>query len=643
MIDMGNLRLTLGGRKLYDGLSWRIPDGSKVGLVGANGSGKTTLLRVLLGMVEVDEGTASLPSSARVGYLPQDLHELPDISVLAYIRQEAGIDDLESTLRRAEADLSEAQSDSRDQNQAMERYERAMAAYEMAGGHSFDAMAQKAMKGLGFKSEDSDRPISHFSGGWKMRIALAGALLSRPDVLLLDEPTNHLDTESMEWLEGWLGGFSGTVVAISHDRRFMDKIMTSIAELADGSITVYRGNFSRYLEESAALEERRERARSRQQAEIERTRDFIDRFRSKASKASLVQSRVKKLERMEAVALRGPNKSVSIAFPSCPRSGHTVVSAVGLSKSYGNLSVFQDLDLQITRGEKIALVGVNGAGKSTLSRLIAAQETPDRGIVELGYHVSMGFFSQESSLNLDYGNTVWQEVDRTLDRLSPEGKRSLLGAFLFPGDDIHKPISILSGGEKSRVALVKLLLQETNFLILDEPTNHLDMTTKELFQRALLKYDGTMLIVSHDRFFLDNLVSRVLEIRKGHLHDYQGNYSAFVARREQILANEQANQPSSGVTKKGSSKRTAAERRNRLYREKKPFLDELERVETDISQLEEDKGLLHQKLCDPQTLGRSSLVQELMTDLASVEDRLARIMVRWEELMETIQTIETRD
>lgn len=637
MIDIGNLKLTLGGRLLYDGLSWRILDGNKVGLVGANGSGKTTLLKVLMGLIEPDQGTVSMPSGSRVGYLPQDLHELPDIPILTYIKERAGIEGLEASLRKAESDLSRPGAE---EAAALERYERALEAFDRAGGYSFDAMAQKAMRGLGFAPGDSIRPTSQFSGGWKMRISLAAALLSNPDVLLLDEPTNHLDTESMEWLEGWLKTYPGTVVAISHDRHFMDKIMGSIAELSGGKITLYRGNFSQYIEESASRLEQLAKEKAKQDEEIERTKQFIDRFRSKATKATQVQSRIKKLERMEAIRIDVPDRTVSIRFPGCPRSGQIVLSGSGVGKAYGGTRVFGDLDFQITRGEKVALVGINGAGKSTLSRIIAGREDPDEGCVEMGHNVTMGFFSQESSQNLDYDRTIWQEIYGASDRITPEGKRSLLGAFLFAGDDIHKPISVLSGGEKSRVALVKLLLEETNFLILDEPTNHLDMSTKDLFQRALLEYDGTMLIVSHDRFFLDNLVDRVLEIRDGRLFDYPGNYSYFVEKRSLAREESSREKDSPQTSDLKEQKRLEAEKRNRIYREKKIFMDEIGPLENRISNLEAEIEGIHRDLCDPETLGNSSVVQNLMVTLKSREKELEEGLTKWEELMRAVEAIE---
>ena len=640
MIDIGNLRLVLGGKLLYDNLSWRINDGTKVGLVGANGSGKTTLLKVLMGIIEPDSGDLSITSGHKIGYLPQDLHELPDVPIMAYIKDVAGIDDLERSLREAEHDLSVC-SDG-DQPRFLDKYERALVAFESAGGYSFDAMAQKAMRGLGFAPEDSSRPTSEFSGGWKMRISLVAALLSRPDVLLLDEPTNHLDTESMEWLEGWLKTYPGTVVAISHDRHFMDKIMDSIAELSNKKITLYKGNFSQYLDESAARLDQLERERAKQAEEIEKTKQFIDRFRAKATKATQVQSRIKKLERMELVKIEGPDRKVSISFPSCPRSGHLVVEASDLGKSYGQLDVFSGLDLHINRGEKVALVGVNGAGKSTLSRLIAGREEPDRGFIDLGHNVSMGFFSQESSHNLNYQNTIWQEIYGASDRMTPEGKRSLLGAFLFSGDDIHKPISVLSGGEKSRVALVKLLLEQTNFLILDEPTNHLDMATKDLFQRALLEYDGTMVIVSHDRYFLDNLVDRVLEIRGGRLYDYPGNYSYFVEKRGQVEDDRPSETEVSSSFSLKEQKRLEAERRNRIYRQTRPMVQEVESLEARISELESEIDGIHGDLCAPEVLENSSMVQNLMVRLKPLEEELHRAMARWEELMKAIETVEAQ-
>lgn len=647
MIDIGNLTLTMGERKLYDKLSWRITDGSKVGLVGINGSGKTTLLRTIMGETEFDEGNiVILPTGARIGYLPQDLHELPLSPVVEYLKTTSGIKELEENLRRTEHEISELTQNSPDYLRKLERYEVAVRDYEIAGGYSFDAIARKTLKGLGFSKEDPDRCTSEFSGGWKMRISLACALLSRPDILLLDEPTNHLDTESMEWLESWLQSFSGTVITISHDRHFMDKLMTSIAELSRGRITLYKGNYSDYLEESAKRLELLEKQQIQQKSEREKTQQFIDKFRYKATKATQVQSRIKKLEKMELVDIERAHKVVNIRFPDCPRSGDQVVKARELGMSYENIDVFSDVTFNIKRGENIALVGVNGAGKSTLSRLVSGIESPTSGTIELGHNVKLGFFSQESSQNLNYDNTIWQEIYGGSERLTPAQKRSLLGAFLFSGDDIHKSISVLSGGEKSRVALVKLLLSETNFLILDEPTNHLDMSTKDLFQKALLSYEGTILVVSHDRYFLDNLVDRVMEIRDHRLFNYLGNYSYFVEKRANDMdnlknrQNDQQDKKNDVIPEK-EKKRLEAEKRNKAYRDKKVFLKELKPLEKLIEKQESRKTEIESLLCDPSTLSNSDKVTELTIEFREIEKKVEESLAQWEFLMEEIEKVES--
>ena len=366
-----------------------------------------------------------------------------------------------------------------------------------------------------------------------MRIMLAVILLSQPDIMLLDEPTNHLDTESMEWLESWLKDYPGTILTIAHDRVFLDKIVTVIAELANRTITIYKGNYSYYLREKDRRREALKKEMELQRAEIKKIREFVERFRYKATKASQVQSRIKMLEKFDVLHEEGQGKSVKIRFPESPRSGKEVLAIRGLAKSYGDLNVFHDVNFTLYRGEKAAVVGVNGAGKSTLSRILSGEEAPTAGEVGYGLNVKMAFFSQESAQNLDYRRTIWEEVNAAGTRSSDQERRNLLGAFLFSGDDVYKEIAVLSGGEKSRLALLKILLTDTNLLILDEPTNHLDLKTREIFQNALLGYQGTILIVSHDRYFLDCLVDRVFEIQDGVCHEYRGNYSYFIEKRRE--------------------------------------------------------------------------------------------------------------
>jgi ATP-binding cassette subfamily F protein 3 len=498
--------MSLGPRVLYDDLSWLVPKGTKTALVGNNGTGKTTLFRIILGETEPDEGTVTISRDARIGYLPQDLAEIENLPIAEWLMVKSGFRALEEEMRKAAEQLSGENA------LALSRHDGLVSRYEAQGGYGFEARARKVLKGLGFRDADMERESATFSGGWRMRLLLASVLLSAPDILLLDEPTNHLDTESMEWLEGWLSSFRGTLVAISHDQRFLDKLCPVTAELIYGKVRSWKGNFSYYLTASRQAREEQAKLQKNQQREIDRTEAFIERFRYKASKASQVQSRVKALEKMERLETDAELPQIHFRFPEAPPAGQRIVSLKGVGKCYGDLRVFGDVNLEIERGQTVALVGVNGAGKSTLSRLLSGIEPPTAGTVLLGHNVRVVCFSQESAQNLDYGHTIWEEISLA-GKAEASQKRSLLGAFLFRGEDIHKPISVLSGGEKSRLSLLKAMLHESNFMVLDEPTNHLDRMTLQIFNEALLAYQGTVVLVSHDRAFLDNLATRVLEIR----------------------------------------------------------------------------------------------------------------------------------
>jgi len=535
LIYLRDISLSFADRKVFEKINWTITDRGRVGLVGDNGAGKTTMLRAILGSVDLDGGSIEIPDRKRVriGYLSQDLVELEPIPLLDYLREKSGIAELGEELKRCEEALSASAADDPDHEKHLKGYETAVARFQAKDGYAFESQAKQMLAGFGFREKDFTKNCVDFSGGWKMRIMLAVILLSKPDIMLLDEPTNHLDTESLEWLESWLKDYPGTIVTIAHDRVFLDKIVTVIAELANRTIALYKGNYSYYLGEKERRRKALKKEMELQRAEIKRIKEFIERFRYKATKSSQVQSRVKMLEKFDLLQEEGSGKTVTIRFPESPRSGKEVVSVRRLAKSYGDLTVFHDLNFTLYRGEKAAVVGVNGAGKSTLSRILSSDETPTAGEVACGLNVKMAFFSQESAQNLNYQRTIWEEVSAAGTRSNDQERRNLLGAFLFSGDDVYKPISVLSGGEKSRLALLKILLTNTNLLILDEPTNHLDLKTREIFQNALLRYQGTILIVSHDRYFLDCLVNRVFELRDGVCHEYRGNYSYFIEKRRE--------------------------------------------------------------------------------------------------------------
>ncbi|MEA3507545.1 MAG: ATP-binding cassette domain-containing protein [Synergistota bacterium] len=639
MIRFNSVSLVLGARDIFRDLSWSIPDGSRFGLVGDNGAGKTTLLRILMGEHQPDSGSVEITPSASMGYLPQDLVELDDTTIMEHLKERSGTGAMERELRRLEEQISGLAGDSRGHEALLRRHQQVEALFEHGGGYAFEALASRVLHGLGFKDTKGLSPCSELSGGWKMRVSLAALLVTGPDVLLLDEPTNHLDTESMEWLENYLSSFSGSLILISHDRRFLDNLTRETAELANGRITVYRGGYSVFREQKQRNEELMERRRKNREKEKARTMEFIETFRYKATKASLVQSRIRQLEKMQDMQEQDAGKTVRIRFPECHRSGLEVIRVRDVTHRYGDNTVFSNVDLAVRRGSKVTLVGVNGAGKSTLSRLISRVEAPTEGCVSWGHNVRAAFFSQENADNLRYNRTVWEETLSVESDCSDQRRRTLLGSFLFTADDLSKPVSVLSGGEKSRLALLKILLNQTNLLVLDEPSNHLDITTRELFQQALREYNGTIILVSHDRYFLDTIADHIVEIRNGNIIEYPGNYTDFIRKRAE-REKEEAEKPASQASG-WDRKRLEAERRNRIYQEKKAIRAELDPLEEKIAEKEEEMEKTESLLSDPDTLSRSDRVTELMRQRDQTAKTLEAMMTRWEELMAVIEEIES--
>ncbi len=620
MIDIKNLSLSFGEHVIFRELNLQITNSARLGIVGANGAGKTTLLRVIMGEVDADSGVIERSRGLTVGCLPQDLAELESVPLMQYLKDKAGISQAEAKLRAVEEKLSQSAENHEALLQEHSRLERR---FEDSGGFSFEAIAMKVLRGLGFRKGDESKNCRDFSGGWKMRIAMAGLLLSSPDVLLLDEPTNHLDTESMEWLEGWLRTHKGAVVSVSHDTRFLENTAENIADLEHGVITLYPCSYDEYLQAKEQSRELLRKAFARQQSEIKHIESFIDRFRYKATKAAQVQSRIKQLEKIERIELSQDAKSVKLTIPEAPPSGREVLRVSDLAKYYDGVKVFEGVNFVIERGERVALVGVNGAGKSTLLRLLSLTESPTSGSIKHGHNVKFSYYSQESAQNISYSNTVWEEARSVSSKLNDVERRNLLGAFLFSGDEIYKPAGVLSGGEKARLALYKLMIEPTNFLILDEPTNHLDTDTREIVERALLKYQGTLLIVSHDRHFLDALAERVLEIRDGNLYDYPGNYSWFLEKREQTITPADDMKPSA---------KTKSPKRDDNLREIREIKKAVSQAEKEISGHESRVAEIDGLLCLPETLRDSQKVQALMTERANLSRGLEELYSRWENL-----------
>ncbi|MCY4387170.1 MAG: ATP-binding cassette domain-containing protein [Desulfurellaceae bacterium] len=537
MLQLINLSLAFGGQELFRNLNWHIRKGDRVGLVGPNGAGKTTLFRLLTGQLEPDTGRVQHGRDLSIGYLPQEGIDISGRDLFAETRSALPeLTALQQELETIQAALDSADgtaSETLAQEGLIVRYGDIHHRIEELDGFQADAQVAKVLTGLGFHEAQFTARTETFSGGWQMRIALAKLLLQQPDVLLLDEPTNHLDLDSLLWLESYLHNYRGSIVIVSHDRAFLDRMVNRVVALHRSALTEYTGNYSTF---ERVFEEHLESYRKTydtQQEEIERLTRFINTFRYNARKAPQVQSRVKQLEKME--KLDPPQtvpKGVRFHFPQAPRSGRRVIELQRVSKCYDSVQVFENLDLVIERGDRVAVVGVNGAGKSTLSRILSGVEGPTSGSRQLGHQVVLDYYAQQQAERLQTNNTVYEEIVREAATDVVPQLRTLLGAFLFSGDAIEKRVAVLSGGEKSRLALAKMLLQASNLLILDEPTNHLDIHTKDIVKEALLQYEGTFVVVSHDRYFLSGLVTKVLELQDGYCTTYPGTFEEFLERKE---------------------------------------------------------------------------------------------------------------
>ena len=535
MIAFSRISKQYGRQVLFVDASFQLNPGENVGLVGPNGAGKTTLFRMIVGEETTDEGEVSVPRRLTVGYFRQDVEEMAGRSVLDEAIAGSGrVGDLHhelESLNQAMADPARAD----EMDRILARFGEVQEEYEHLGGYALESQAREVLHGLGFDDERIDGDVGALSGGWKMRVAMARVLLGRPDVLLLDEPTNHLDIESIIWLEAFLKSLPGALLMTSHDREFMNRVVNRVAEIDGGEITVYSGNYDFYERERAIREANREAAYARQQAMLAKEQRFIERFAAHAAKAAQVQSRVKALEKIEKIELPKKRRVVEFDFRQPPRSGDQVAVLDGLAKSYGRRVVHDGVDLTIRRGERWCVMGRNGAGKTTLLKMIAGTLPPDRGAVRIGASVKMGYFAQQALDLLDPDLTIWEQIEKDFPHESTGVLRNLLGAFQFSGDDADKKIRSLSGGEKTRLVMARMLLDPPNFLVLDEPTNHLDLATKEMLVKSLTNFEGTMIFVSHDRMFLRGLSNRVLELggesgTDTHLHVYPGSYVEYVQR-----------------------------------------------------------------------------------------------------------------
>jgi ATPase subunit of ABC transporter with duplicated ATPase domains len=533
MIRLDNISKQNGHQILFIEASATLLRGEKVGLVGPNGSGKTTLFRMITGQEQPDEGQVAVDRGVTIGYFSQDVGEMSGRSAVSEVMDGAGpVSTVAAELRELEAAMGD--TDRADEmDDIIERYGEVQARFEELDGYALEGRAREVLAGLSFSQEMMDGDVGALSGGWKMRVALGRILLMRPDAMLLDEPSNHLDLESLIWLEQFLKGFEGALLMTSHDREFMNRIVTKVVEIDGGTLTSYSGNYEFYEQQRALAEKQQQAQFERQQAMLAKEINFIERFKARASHAAQVQSRVKKLEKIERVEPPRRRQMVSFDFPPAPRSGDDVVSLKNVHKGYGNRSIYEGLDFMVSRKERWCVMGINGAGKSTLLKLVAGSTPPDDGTVALGGSVKMGYFAQHAMDLLDGERTVFQSLEDAFPQAGQGSLRALAGCFGFSGDDVEKKCRVLSGGEKARLVMAMMLYDPPNFLVLDEPTNHLDMATKEMLITALSEYEGTMLFVSHDRHFLAALSNRVLELTPEGIHQYGGGYTEYVARTGQ--------------------------------------------------------------------------------------------------------------
>ncbi len=593
MIQLSSAGKRYGHKLLFEGADWLITNHDRVGLVGANGTGKSTLMKILAGSETLDYGSISTAKGISAGYLPQDGLTLSGRTVFEECMAVfSGLRALETEMEELTRRMSEIDSSSPEYAQVADRYHRIEHEFQTRNGYAIEAQVGTVLSGLGFAKEDWHRHTEDFSGGWQMRIALAKLLLQQPNLLLLDEPTNHLDLEARNWLEEYLTNYPNSFVLISHDRYFLDVTVNKIAEIWNKKITLYPGNYDKYLVTKTQRLEQLEAAQRTQKERIEQLEVFINRFRYTATKAKQVQSRIKELEKIERIELPPEERTIHFSFPQPKASGRIVAEFSGVAKSYGEKNVFRNVSFMIERGDRIALVGVNGAGKSTLIKLLADDEPLTAGEYKLGHNVQSDYFAQDQYKELNPEARILDDLGALSPRSTETELRSLLGCFLFSADDAFKKIGVLSGGERNRYALLRMLLHPANFLLLDEPTNHLDMRAKDVLLEALSKYTGTVVFVSHDRYFIDKLATRVFEVGGGEVEVYPGNYEDYMWRKQggaealqkSIVASQATPQPTNGNQAPTAPNDGKAKRLNPIKR--KQMEDRLGEVEQEISDLE---------------------------------------------------------
>ncbi|MCB2184258.1 MAG: ATP-binding cassette domain-containing protein [Desulfobulbaceae bacterium] len=659
MITINNLSIQYGEKDLFKNISCRINSRDRIGLVGVNGAGKSTLLKIFAGVTEMEDGVVAFSRHATCGYLPQEitgieqgetLYQAAESAFSHLLEKQQELDALNKRLATTSVSSSELEDLLKLQGELQ---------HELDHSDIFQMQAkiEKILMGLGFKQQDFTRDCHSFSGGWLMRLMLAKQLLASPSFLFLDEPTNHLDLETLTWLEDFLSSYPGALIIVSHDRSFLDNMTNLTWELSLGNLNVYKGNYSSYVQEKEERLQIQRAAYANQQAKIDQTKRFVERFRAKSTKAKQVQSRIKQLEKMDLIELEDSEHHISFRFPPAPASGKLAITVDDLCKSYGKLLVFDKINFELQRGDKLAIVGVNGAGKSTLVKIIAGIESITSGSIRPGHNVSLSYFGQHQAQELSPQYTVLETLTHVEAEKTISQTRSLLGAFLFRGEDVDKKVQVLSGGEKSRLALAKMIATPANLLVMDEPTNHLDMMSQEILQDALAQYDGSIIIVSHNRFFLDHFINKVLEIKDGAATIYEGNISRYLEKvsEEKALKKQQSAATAENIQSQGDtdSKETikskgkkSRQEQARIRQEKgkllKPFLKVIKESEQQIEELETQKSELETLLADPELYKDQEAFAAKNKQYAQVDRRLGRCYQKWEEAQEKVEDIEAQ-
>jgi ATP-binding cassette, subfamily F, member 3 len=655
LVTLSGVAKSHGAQHLFSGVSLQIGTGRRIAIVGPNGAGKTTLLEIITGDQEADTGTVTRGRDVVIGYLRQEVAEVRGRSALAEVLAGAGaVSGIERRMRHIEAELAEA-SEEDELAELMDEYGRLQHRFEALGGYNLEAEARRIMGGLGFADADIERPIETFSGGWMMRIALARLLLQNPDLLLLDEPTNHLDLASVEWLQGFLAEYAGAVVLVSHDRDFVNAVVNRVAELHAGALTEYVGDYADFVEQREARIEQLERAAAAQQRKVAQVERFIERFRYKASKARQVQSRIKSLDRLERVSSPAPRaRSVKFRFPEPPRSGRSVIRLNGIVKRYGAHTVYDGLDLELERGQKVALIGPNGAGKSTLLKILAGVLPFEAGSRELGLNVQVAYFAQHQIEALNPTNSVFDELAGSAPRMSTAEMRRLLGAFLFSGDAVEKPVGVLSGGEQTRLALAKLMADPANLLCLDEPTNHLDISSRDVLEDALNAFPGTIVLITHDRYLIRSVANVIIEVNGGQATIYPGDFEYYAAKRGLDIESRGAvegvatprgieaapERPRESATAAAARRRREAEERNRRYRQTRDLRDARERLADEARGASEEVARTSERLADPAVYANGDAVRELIERHNAARDRADRLEQELAEVTEQLARVE---